>query len=110
MYILCTKMPGKGRRIGGYRCYFACRCAILVTISNFISILQGAGSCQHVMLINSNVYIVIAPYAIKFPGYIWIGVPALVVILHHFRIPLAHTITDAFCIVTATTTYLYRYL
>ena len=52
--------------------------------------------------INSNIYIIISPHPIEFTCNIWIGIPALVIILNNFRIPLTHTVSYSFCIVSAT--------
>ena len=81
-----------------------------VTVTNFFGILQVARSTNHVVRINGDFDIKVAPDAVKLAPHVRVSVPALVVVLRHFRVPLRHGIANAFLVIPTGTTNLQRHL
>src|SRR5687767_12941967 len=77
MHIGRKEMPGE---------LFSCRAVQLCTrrfiaITYGVRVLQVSRTSQDIILINTDRYIIVSPYSIKFPGYIRCGVPAFLVVL-----------------------------
>src|ERR1051326_8217643 len=90
MDIWSEKMPSEfipGRSIyGGPR--------LLIAITNLIWILQITRSPEDVVFVDRNANIEVTPHSIKLAGDIRRGMPTLVIVFTHLRVPLAHGITN----------------
>src|SRR5699024_3390018 len=78
----------------------------LITVSNFIGVLQISGSADNILFVDCDPYVKIAPNTVEFSSYIWICVPAIHIIFSEFRIPLTHGKRNTFSVISSGSTNL----
>ena len=104
MHHWSIKMPSQG--FGCIR-IFNGNSAILITVTNFIWILQITRATQNIFFVNSDFYVKIAPNTLKFPSDVGISMPTFKIKFGYFWIPLCHRQCYSFSIIPAGTTNLH---
>ena len=74
---------------------FGRRGAIAVAVAAVLGVLEDARSTDHVSGGHVDGHVEIAPDLVEFPADVGVGVPAVVIVLAHSRVPLGHAVLDA---------------